>query len=167
MKVMGIDPGETTGWAVCNITNNGGHKIKAHGEINGDELLEDGFEIEAPDAKYSQYRAQCLALMQVVNAEQPKVVIIEDFVLRQFTTMKAEGISPARIGAMLAVWLHEIMSHERGLTRLKVKWQTPSQIAVLTKARMDLLGLWIPGHPHACDAVRHCEIYRRGWSGLE
>lgn len=157
---MGIDPGETTGWAVCRAGRS--TEVLSCGEINGEDLLASGFELWQAEEKYSQYRATCLALMQILMAEEVQVVVIEDFTLRQMTTTKPEGISPVRIGAMLMVWLHEILPEGDPGFYGQVYWQTPSQAkSVLTDKRMRDLGLWQRGLPHATDAVRHCDLYRR------
>lgn len=161
MTVMGIDPGETTGWAVCRMTL-GKLELISHGQISEEDVWMANFQ---NSSKYALYRGQALTLMQVVTELEPQVVVIEDFVLRQFTTMKAEGISPVRIGAMLEVWLHEIMPHNEPPWKGKVEWQTPSQIGVMHNARMKEQMPEIykatAGFPHARDAVRHCEVYRR------
>lgn len=163
MRVMGIDPGETTGWAVCDVIDTG-VVVLSYGQINCEDLLTSGFTIDQPHSKYVRYRAVALALMQIVAAEAVEVCVIEDFTLRQMTTTKAEGISPVRIGAMLEVWLNDIMPTEH--PDIRVAWQTPSQAkTVVNDKRMKALGLWIPGNPHACDAVRHVDLYRRRIAG--
>lgn len=161
MNVMGIDPGETTGWAIGTIEPR--TEIAMFGQINGDELIAGGLDVDYPQEKYASYRAICLALMQIVTNEQVDVCVIEDFTLRQLTTTKAEGISPVRIGAMLCVWLYEIMPTER---EIRVSWQTPAQAkTVVTDKRMKDLDLWVPGLPHANDAIRHVDLYRRRLAG--
>lgn len=163
LHIMGIDPGETTGWAVCNMWLDHIDLISC-GEVNGEDLISGGLEMFQPRTKWAPYRAQALALMQIVNEMQPKLVIIEDFTLRQFTTMKKEGIAPARVAAYLDCWLREIMmSHD--WRNGSIVWQTPSQIAVISNDRMKEIMPKVykatAGFPHARDAVRHCEIYRR------
>ena len=159
--IMAIDPGETTGWAFGRASTQR-FKLEAHGEIVVADLK--GFTAVLDTVKYHEYLQTAFTLMEIMQELRPKVVIIEDFVLRQFTTMKQEGISPARSGAMLMVWLYEIMPHEKGFADLRVVWQTPSQMAVINNERLKALGLYQRGFPHACDAIRHCEVYRRKMS---
>ena len=45
----------------------------------------------------------------------------------------------------------------------RILWQTPSNAkGIFTDSRLKDQKLWIPGKPHACDAVRHlCLLWRQ------
>jgi hypothetical protein len=167
MIVMGIDPGETTGWAVCEFMARGKLEVVSCGELNGEELISDGIDMTMPGAgNYSHHRAICMALMEILVAHDCSVVVVEDFVLRQFTTMDRAGIGPHGIINMLEVWLYDIMM-PAGEWLGDVVYQTPSQAkGVMTDQRMKSLELWQRGLPHATDAVRHCEVFRRKTQGI-
>lgn len=176
-KILGVDPGETTGWAVCKFEikqtrrplseGDGISKLQvlAAGQLNGHDLISDGLDMTMPGAgNYSHHRAIVMALMQILAENKCNAIVIEDFVLRQFTTMDRAGIGPHGIINMLEVWLYDIMM-PAGEWQGDVVYQTPSQAkGVMNDQRMKALQLWQVGLPHATDAVRHCEVYRRKWS---
>lgn len=82
-------------------------------------------------------------------------IIIEDFILRQFR-QDADLLAPVR---MIAKIEYEIFTsnEQRGKSnQQRIKKQQPSLAkSTATDDRMKEWGLWIPGQPHARDALRH------------
>lgn len=165
--ILAVDPGETTGWCLAEVHSGKPLEVLSVGQLNGAELLQEGMDLLYPDSQFAQERAVALALMQIVSEHQVEVLVVEDFVLRQFTTMDRAGIGPAQIAAMLEVWVYEIIAsaeaHEAGVGAevQMVLQDVASAKRVVTDERLKALGLWVRGLQHARDAIRHAELYRR------
>lgn len=147
-RIFCIDPGGTTGWVYGQVQMNGSahHQLAvavlkgrmAYGQFKGSE-----------NGAIDQ-------MLQLIKEHKAETVVIEDYVVRlPYKNTHRAGLSPARIGAGLAYALSGVPSVTQ------VKFQMPSQMAVITDDRLKAWGLWLPGKPHACDAMRHMVIYLR------
>lgn len=185
MKIIGIDPGTTTGIALCSVVGQRGTAgrfvVEATAEITGmaavDEIYGDGASSDPKAWRWLEYY-NALECLGWVDAHQPDLLVIEDFILQPgkggvngggtYRGGARAGLSPARIGAALGALL-EVGGYSgsgggsggggSGAT-MQVVWQGSSMISRLNKARMDRLGLWVRGSEHKRDAVRHAYV---GW----
>jgi hypothetical protein len=181
MIIMGIDPGETTGWAVLEDGRVGGGGLAAlsledYGQLNGGELLAGGMHLDGlgEGGLYDADRAICMSLAILINEYEPDIVCVEDFILRPsgIGSTARSGLSPLRIIAMMEMWRFEIgfnfdaLPHggDDGMT-WSPRWyyQQPSDAkGVVTDARLRAAGLWVKGQQHARDAIRHaCLGFRK------
>lgn len=171
MKIIGIDPGTTTGIALCEANvSKGTFGINEAAEITGVDGLEERYgEGAAADDKAWRWLEYYNALECYgwIDSFRPDLVVIEDFILQpgkqgEYRGGARAGLSPARIGAVLGTFIEVAYEHE-GLTLM---WQGSSLISRMNKVRMDRLGLWVPASEHKRDAVRHAYVgYGRHMEG--
>lgn len=168
MKVIGIDPGKTTGIALC-CGSAADFVIMQTAEINGVQALEEkyGEAAAADDAAWrwlEYYNAlECYAwiddALSSLKGDETLLVVIEDFILQpgksgEYRGGARAGLSPARVGACIGMML------EVGGDQCSIMWQNSSMISRMGKLRMERLGLWVRGSEHKRDAVRHAYV---GW----
>ena len=120
--------------------------------------------------KFSDWRAE-LALAATLEIEMTKwlvknefitinddehVIVIEDFVLRPGShSGKRAGLSPVRMTCYL-------LSHiaENNIVIPPIVAQQPGDAkGFMSDARLKYVGWWLPGKPHARDALRHLATY--------
>lgn len=161
MRVMGIDPGGTTGWAIIG-DDNGEPELEDSGQVNGEDIVDQGLDMNV-GGMYEFDRAQCLALMAIVMEWRPDLIAVEDFILRPTGNAQRAGLTPIRLIAMLEVWLFEVMPETEDWWEPDLVYQTASLAkTTITDDRLKRAGWWVKGMPHARDAVRHAALgYRR------
>lgn len=99
---------------------------------------------------------------QLVNwkrgSEPPPALVIEDFQLQVFRRDKVL-LTPVQVAwAFLGLADGPVVS----------AWQSPGLAkTTATDKRLKALGLWVPGRPHECDALRHLVLYMRQASSRE
>lgn len=140
MLIMAVDPGGTTGVAVCEVGRGVSHYLVAKEHEAGRLRLE---QLEGG------WKFQCHMLLAMCEQLRPDAVVIESFQLRT----KLAQLSPVQIGSVL--------DFELGKLHMPVEWQTPSERSVMTDARLRGWGLWTPGKPHQMDALRHLLVFAR------
>lgn len=136
--VFAIDPGGTTGiaWGISGKVSD-----VMWEEVGGDEVV------------------QVKRIVSFIRKVAPKYVVIEDsdhFLLRGGTNLRKGALIPVRVTAMLEYAL------ERKWFNGRILRQTPSQAkGVVTDVRLRTQRLWVSGHPHARDAIRHLILFHR------
>jgi hypothetical protein len=107
---------------------------------------------------------QGLALSQQL-AEFSGPVVIEDFVLRQYSADR-DLLAPVRITSRIEQTIDLLLQYgyepedRRGV--LPIFKQLPALAkSTCTDARMRRWGVWTPGRPHANDALRHSITFLR------
>lgn len=139
-------------------------------------------------ARGSDHEYWCATLIcDLIEMCGVKIVAFEDFILRRSgngfgASGGRDGLSPVRINANIGALMRERgitpflgvrdgkdigwtpKQHMRvgQVTGTRVVWQSPSNAkGVFTDERIRREGLWVPGRPHAVDAVRHlCLLWR-------
>ena len=172
MRVMAIDPGITTGWAVGDAPFfNDGNWVFGAGEV---AALEVGRRIGVGPKETAEsvnrgmlYASERLAvdvLAGMVEDYAPDVLVVEDFVVYEHkatsVSTQAGALAPVRIGAMLAY-----VAAECGC---EIEYQMASMgKTTVTNERLKRWGLWQVGKPHARDAIRHLVTYLRRFENGE
>lgn len=141
-KVLGVDPGDTTGYALAEVVFDQGEW--ALDIINcGDADFPDG--------------VQAL-LSRSVLPPKPDVVVIEDYIIRQ----PHIGQSPI---AIKVIGVLEVIFH---CTPVQVVLQQPSEKSRFPDTRLFKYGIEKTGvSAHARDAIRHIAIWAQKVSGHE
>lgn len=155
LNLIALDPGGTTGMAWAMFPPNGNvpdaylKKMSRAWQIDG----------EHKDQALLLYQEilDCMKRAGGVNQSTYNVrtiVACEDFVVPSGPRRKTV-LSPVRVGAMLEyhVWLEEL--------NLEWRWQQPGERSVITDEMLKRWGLWLPGQPHAMDALRHLIVLQR------
>lgn len=140
LTVIGVDPGETTGWAKITIPRNsifGDAKGKIldfkHGELTGPET------------------AQAIAFCRIAKRYIWPTIALEDFTLRTNVTSR-EVLSPVRVAAKI----HFCIETGRAGSVIGVEWQLPATaMETMPDNRLEKAGLWVEGSEHIRDAARH------------
>lgn len=140
LTVIGIDPGETTGWAKISIPRDSifgdepGRIVDfQHGEWTGPET------------------AHALAFCRVAKRYIWPAVVVEDFTLRTSVTSR-EVLAPVRVGAMIRFCVQTSMAG----SVVGFEWQLPSlAFETMPDNRLEKAGLWVEGSAHIRDAARH------------
>lgn len=147
-RVLACDPGVTTGVAF-------GVWISARKEWDG-QIEINQFKMDTCDADHEFDMAR--AVMMTAVKCKAEILVMEDFYLRLPAGGSARsGLSPVRVGmAAFSIW----RSMEFAFP-VSFVWQQPGEMAIATDERLKSKGMWIPGMPHAMDACRHLEIWRR------
>jgi hypothetical protein len=141
MKIMGIDPGTTTGWAVMqDVDPATSPQTDCDINVMSQQLNGDEYQI-AHD------------LYRIVRALWPIAVVIEDFVPQQLNKQRW-FLSPVRITNQLTMLMWED----------KRSWllQMPSlAFATIPDEYLKSINMYKPGKAHANDATRHCLTFIR------
>lgn len=179
-QVFAIDPGETTGWAWACVGVNearadpacGGLRLALKaGRVQWGEVprtLTDRLTGEGlPLWKVENIQAQAL-VMEMVRCQaegsrlsagtvpQISTVVEEDFILRE-RTQDRSLLSPVRVNAKVeyAVGASGIIQPD------DIVLQSTQVKRVVTDERLERWGFWVPGKPHARDALRHLLAFMR------
>lgn len=145
LRILGIDPGVTTGLASLN------HRILSAQEAVGQSSQH---RHETTGWKRSQMKGEGdgshhRALWAYLTESEPDIIVMERFEYQRrdkviLTSLEYIGIVRLYCEA----------------TGRPYKMQTPSQAKNLwTQDKMEALGLWLPSQPHAMDATRHVLYY--------
>jgi hypothetical protein len=140
---IAFDPGGTTGWSVFGV------HIDA---IYAPEFrLKDNIEFWSAGQFFGPERSQCAEMWALVEAWPRAKIVMEDFVLRKFTSAR-ELLSPVRITARF----DERLACE-GDDRCIILQQSSLAMTAFTDDRLRRLGLYnhLSGQEHARDSVRH------------
>jgi hypothetical protein len=163
-SVFTVDPGGTTGvcWAlVPGVQDPSIELVDAFlddrmvtAQIGGDE----DEQALAVAQWWTSSRAKARRLAKADNEAQRPT---SEFVCESFTLLRPESdtslLSPVRLIAKYELLRH--LGYFEGATHFG--YQQPSQKSIVTDEQLQRWGLWLPGQPHACDAVRHAVLRLR------
>src|ERR1700759_3070376 len=163
--VLGIDPGQTTGWCAVGVPPEVLSGARSPGDTLNRIVMSDGlFDYGQIDGAQDENKAvrqlEDLALIDYPDA----AVVIEDFIIdfRKITKQRS-ALSPVRITAKLeyALWAYE--ENQTG----RIFRQMPSLAkTTMTDDRLKELGLYDPhSGEHARDAMRHAYYFLRNCRG--
>jgi hypothetical protein len=134
-QVISLDPGGTTGWAIFQV----------HPEaMTGDVSIPVMANIEWWDAgEFTGLQDDQIDQILTMVGEWPHArLVTEDFHLRQVNAV----LDPVEINAILR-WACR--------PRYWVKQQGSLAMGTVTDDRQKAWGYWVPGKPHARDAIKH------------
>lgn len=149
MRVLAVDPGETTGWALWTDDESDAGEDDL---VLGNGWVTWGEEGPARGSHEENEVAKGL----IVALVDEDVIVVEDFILRPTGNARRSGLSPVRITARL-----EALAFSFDLDLTWVYQQASAAKGVVTDERLKGLGLWVRGAPHARDAIRHLVLYLR------
>lgn len=148
LKIIGIDPGGTTGWAWLTVPRKciyGKEPAQItewdYGEVGGNELTQ--------VKRLCELARTAQSLDYLVG---PAMVIEGWDVDPEFKSLDEETLSPIRIGAMLK------FAHYRGDMGKDVRLSFQSRglaKEAYTDDRLRAAGMYVPGSDHIRDATRH------------
>jgi hypothetical protein len=131
MRVLSLDPGGTTGYAISTFDDNSPLVIERSGQIKNSLS---GF----LDFHWD-----------VLESEDIDLIVCENFELRE--GVYGADLSPVYIiGALEALY-----------PVIPIWYQAPYQKPLVDDDRLKKLAIYEPGKPHRNDAVRHMVIYLR------
>lgn len=131
MRILSLDPGGTTGYAISWVQSNGEAEILRSGQIQGS--LKGFLDFH----------------WDVLEDEHIDLIVCESFTLRE--GVYGADLSPVYIiGALEALY-----------PTTQIIYQAPSQKKLCEDDRLKKMGLHVPGKPHRNDSVRHLVIYLR------
>lgn len=130
--ILSLDPGGTTGYALFDVTQDEFPELIQRGQIAGGLKGFIDFVDDVLDEK-------------IIDA-----IVCESFTLR-------EGVYGADLSPVYIIGALEGMYGKL----IPIKYQEPKLKPLCDDARLKRLGLYVPGKPHANDAVRHFIISMR------
>lgn len=136
--VLALDPGGTSGWSIFGV-----HPEAMGGDPDVHVLGQYGNLLFWSAGEFTgKQHNQVDQIVDLANAWPTARLVTEDFKLRQ---LNAE-LSPVEINATIG-WA------------LRPRYWVPQMAALametVTDERQKALGFWVPGKPHARDAVKH------------
>lgn len=140
--VLAFDPGGTTGWSAFGV-----HKSAMRAEsfpILDNILFWSAGQFSGPEFP------QVFCMTALVEAWPLAGVVVEDFILRKFN-MGRDLLAPVRVGD---AFCYELWRVSEG-RRYAVRQQPALAMTTITDERQHDIGMWIPGCPHANDAIKH------------
>lgn len=169
IKVVGFDPGKTTGFAEMNGdsedrfgSGNWDVKLKEFGLLDaykaGLEFVEEGSSVFLP-ASAEQWWQECalagISFAMYAYGLEADLVVIEDYILRP--SAAAEGIGGRDAIIPVAITGSLVNMHMQ-MCATPVMFSSPSAKAVMDNGK---LKRWFgedvgKGKPHGMDALRHC-----------
>jgi hypothetical protein len=130
-RVLSLDPGGTTGYAISTFEDDSPLVIERSGQIKNS--LHGFLDFH----------------WDVLESEDIDLIVCESFELRE--GVYGADLSPVQvIGALEALY-----------PTVPIWYQAPYQKPLVDDDRLKKLGLYEPGKPHRNDAVRHMVIYLR------
>lgn len=135
-KLLSLDPGETTGYAIFDCQ---GYDIKLHesGQLKC-KPLDDGID----------------AITLVINTHKPKVIVYEDYKVYGWKATQhswAELHTPQLIGCIrMMSKIHSIPNYHQMAQHAK---------GFMTDDKLQQWGFYIKGQKHTRDAIRHGLFY--------
>lgn len=140
LTVIGIDPGETTGWAKIDIPRD-----SIFGEEPGEILDFKHGELNGPES------AQALTFCRIAKRYIWPTIALEDFTLRTSVTSR-EVLAPVRVAAMIRFCVDTSMAG----SVIGLEMQLPAMaFETMPDNRLRKAGLWVEGSAHIRDAARH------------
>ena len=140
LTVIGIDPGETTGWAKITIPLN-----SMFGNAPGRIIDHQTGEVTGPET------AQAQTICRILKRYVWPTVAIEDFDLHTDVRSR-EVLAPVRVAAKIHFCLETGMAG----TVVGIEWQMPKlAFDTMPDHRLKKIGLYQPGSEHRKDATRH------------
>lgn len=134
-QVLSLDPGGTTGWAIFQV-----HPLAMTGDptipVMANVEWWDSGEFTGPQ------NDQIDQIMAMVDEWPHARLVTEDFHLRQVNAV----LDPVEINAILR-WACR--------PRYWVKQMSSLAMGTVTDERQKAWGYWVPGKPHARDAIKH------------
>src|SRR5690554_2440422 len=150
--VVAFDPGGITGWALFGVYDRA--MRNPHRKILNNIAWWKAGEFTGPE------NSQVDEMIELVQAWDNAHIVMEDFVLRKFSTDK-EMLSPVRMYARFDYGMHLYEDKRKIILQ-------PGQLAMetITDARLEALGRLglynaTKGQPHARDSVRHALTWLR------
>jgi hypothetical protein len=140
LTVIGIDPGETTGWAKISIPRD-----SMFGDAPGEILDFKHGEFTGPET------AQAKTFCRIAKRYIWPTIALEDFTLRTSVTSR-EVLAPVRVAAKIHLCIELGMAG----SVIGVEWQLPAMaFDTMPDNRLRKAGLWVEGGEHERDAARH------------
>jgi len=140
LTVIGVDPGETTGWAVIRIpldTMYGNEPGRVVSHVTG--------ELTGPDT------AQAQTFCRIAKRYIWPAIAMEDFALRTQVTSRVV-LAPVRVASKI----HFCVQTGLAGTVTGWEWQMPAlAMETMPDNRLEKAGLWTEGSEHIRDASRH------------
>lgn len=161
MRILGIDPGGTTGVAVYDSNE--------RTLLHHDQYESGGAQDDPGMAWHRKEQEVGKALATLAWEWRPGVIVTEDFVLGHGTgkgdTAKRSGLSAVRVTSVLMTWLLEILPEDEDWFEPQVMLSNASNKNVVKDSGLKLMGLWVPGKRHAMDALLHAVWAERSLRG--
>lgn len=129
-RILGLDPGLTTGWAIIEYTNDTEPDLIDYGQIPFGHI---GFIKEWHELPHFDF------------------IVCESFTLR-------EGIKGVNIEPTYVIGALEALLHEQGKEQLII-YQMPSYKTLCDNEALKRLDAYMKGKQHARDAARHAIVY--------
>lgn len=133
-KVLGLDPGDTTGYAFAEVSFNKG--------LWNIEII-----TAAGEATYPTGIRKLLT--QAIRVQQPDFIVIEDYIIRQ----PHIGQSP------IAIKVIGVFQVAYSSTPVQLVLQQPSEKVRMPNSRMLKHGIDVQNSLHIMDAIRHIAIF--------
>jgi len=160
MRIMGIDPGGTTGVAIIERFV-WGRGVDGCGVVLL-EQIEGGFEGQNAQGWHRKEQEVGVRVAELVQEYQPEVVVIEDFILGwgsgKTGTAKRGGLAAVRVTSVVATWLYTVLPEDTDWAGCRVVFSSPSVkrgTGIGWDAKLRDAGLWVKGQRHAMDALIH------------
>jgi hypothetical protein len=164
-SVWAVDPGARTGWAWCCVSLRelrASDPLQLLPAVHGDARFTAG-EITAPvDDTVSGIVDRMGKVRAELGRRWPELRYTEEMVIEGFVMSPKAKRASARLPERLAAALTDRLGSE-----FEVAEQLPGTKAVVSDDRLKRFGLWVPGKPHAMDAVRHLVVRLRILSDLK
>ena len=160
LVVVWADPGVTTGWCVLRVPI---RALLVLGQVGSVRYLwwrAGQFRAGSTSASVTSYLSLCRAAWEKAGEEDLVVLGCEGFRLMMQSTDEAL-LEPVRF---LAVLQDRLAAAGAGVG---VEVQYPSERSVITDARLQLWGLWLPGPDHPRDALKHGLAFLRRFASQE
>lgn len=141
-QVIAIDPGGTTGWAIFQVhpeAMEGDPELELFGKYGNVEWWTAGEFTGKQDNQIDE-------IVELVNSWPAARIVTEKFILRQM----AAQLDPVEINAVLRWAIRP---------RYFIEQQPGLAMSTVTDDRQKDMGLWVPGKPHARDAVKHAVTF--------
>lgn len=152
MIIVGLDPGGTTGWAVCKVSeepksmdDKGKLKVETTHEFTAGQV--------GPE---DHHLALWNFLADRLYETNDLHLVVENFLFRQGDAHRTGTVLVSLEYIGVAQLFADTYPDKVKMTR-----QTPASAkSFVTDSKIKRLDLWIPGKPHAMDALRHVIFYQ-------
>jgi hypothetical protein len=153
LHVIGVDPGETTGWALFTVP-----RASIYDDDDPEIWGWDTGELKGPEDQQAIDLARLCREIQSLDYNIGPAVVIEDFDVGEIVTTDADVLySPIRVASMfrmlVALKVHTT-SILTGDARVVMQGRSLAK-QTMTDDRLRRSGYWVEGSDHERDAVRH------------